>query len=105
MTSRIVIDCDRPGWETRMERHVRNGGEADLINFNLGVDTVFCVTLAECYDVEFRPSRTPGVPEATIRRPVPAVVAVLHDPTARLHGWAALAVAFPAHRRIVPMAP
>jgi hypothetical protein len=66
--SRIVIDCNRAGWERRLELQVRNGGEADLINFNLGVDTVFCVTLAECYEIEFRPSRVPGVPEATIRK-------------------------------------
>jgi hypothetical protein len=69
MISRIVIDCNQTGWEKRLEGHVSNGGEADLINFSLGVDAVFCVTLAECYEVEFRPSRAPGVAEATIRKP------------------------------------
>jgi hypothetical protein len=67
---RIAIDCLQHGWERRLEEHVQSGGEANLVNFDLQFDAIFCVTLAEAYSVEFRPSRDPGIKtEATIRNP------------------------------------
>jgi len=64
----IVIDCSQSGWEERLEAHLQKGGEAYLIHFNLGYDSVFCVNLAERYGVEFRPSQTRDVTEITIRK-------------------------------------
>ena len=64
----IVIDCSQPGWEERLEAQLQKGGEAYLIHFNLGYDSMFCVTLAKRYGVEFRLSGTRDVTEVTIRK-------------------------------------
>ena len=48
---------------------MRQGDEADLINFDFNLHGEVCVQLANKYGAEFRLSREAGKKEATVRRP------------------------------------
>jgi hypothetical protein len=69
MMNRPIIDCSQNRWEALLDGHVRQGREADLVNFDYNLHGQFCEFLADKYHLEFRLSRDPALKEAHLRGP------------------------------------
>lgn len=64
---RIEIDCSLVSWKPVLEASIRQGSEADLINFNFAEHGEHCAALARRFQIEFRPARDPSERIATFR--------------------------------------
>lgn len=70
VTNRIEIDCFVKDWQPVLEAYIREGGDANLTNFDFNLHGEFCLRLANEYGLEFGVSRAAGEKMARLRKSI-----------------------------------
>ncbi len=67
--NRLILNCDEPGWDTRLRDYLRAREDVDLINVDLKTHKKFCESLALNFSMQLRMEKAPSFDTAHFRKP------------------------------------